>query len=132
MIRVSIKIFHYFILFITWIALIGVNVRLLHCCHSESSIVEVRMMPDEEEMPCSDDCCGKKQCHTHSQHNFYKITDFSRVEPNFYLLHIVCILPQMVEYVPLILNVLNQAVKLEGTKSYLDPPACAFLCTYLC
>ena len=58
MIRVSIKIFHYFILLITGIALIGVNVRLLHCCHSESSIVEVRMMPDEEEMPCSVVCCS--------------------------------------------------------------------------
>lgn len=132
MIRVCVKIFHYFILLITGIALIGVNVRILHCCHSEDSIVEVRMMPDEEETPCSEDCCGTKQCHTHSQHTFYKITDFLRVEPVFYFLYGACILPFVEEYVPLILGVSTQCAKLEDVELHLEPPSCAFLCTYLC
>lgn len=132
MIRMSIKIFHCLILLITGIALIGVNVRLLHCCHSKDSVVEVRIMPDEEEQPCCEDCCGTKQCHTHSHHTFYKVTDFSRVESGFHTLHIACILLYVMECSPLKSDFQNQSVEPDGMKALYDPPSCSFLCTYRC
>lgn len=132
MIRAGVKIFYYFVLLVTGIALIGINVRLLHCCHAKDSVVEVKIIPDEEEEPCSDSCCGMRQCHTHTHHTFFKITDFSQVEPNFQIYHIICIIPFIDESLPFAYNYMRQLILSCGIEFLIEPPSCSLLCTYIC
>lgn len=132
MVKVSVKISYYFVLFITGIALIGVNVRLLHCCHSADSVIEVRMMPDDGDEPCSDDCCGKGQCHTYTNHTFFKITDFSKIEPSVQISPIVYIQTLLVESLPLVCNDVVQLIQSVDIEYCIEPPSCSLLCTYIC
>lgn len=122
---------HYLILFITGIALVGVNVQQQYCWHSHDSVVEVCMLPVDG-CPCTDDCSGSEGCHTDTRHDFYKITDSSVVEHGVQLMQFVCVLLSLDVRIPLNWPVFH----LQGTCScrqvFTVPISREFLCTYIC
>lgn len=88
------------LLLVISLALIGVNVRQLYCCHGHNLHWELCLVPDEEvaglceEGVCEKGCCGDSSCscsdsscgdsdsscHHTTRYDFYKITESAQVE----------------------------------------------------
>lgn len=75
MVKIGIKIGQALVLLITFIALMGVNVKQLCCCHPEPGTCKIQILPVEEECPC-----GEKEIPASNRHVFYKVSDYSRIE----------------------------------------------------
>ena len=68
------------LLLVVLLALIGVNVKQVYCCHAHDLHREVIFVPDEAAETCHEGCCGAKSCHHTTRYDFYKVTDYSQVE----------------------------------------------------
>ena len=68
------------LLLVVLLALIGVNVKQVYCCHAHDLHREVIFVPDEAAETCHEGCCGSKSCHHTTRYDFYKVTDYSQVE----------------------------------------------------
>lgn len=132
MLKVGVKIFHYLILLITGIALVGVNVQQQYCWHLHDSVVEVCMLPLDDGCPCTDGCCGSEGCHSNTRHDFYKITDSSRVEQGVQLMQFVCVLPSLLLQTPPELLVSRLQRVCTCRQVFAVPISREFLCTYIC
>lgn len=91
--KYALKIWNCLLLFIIGIALIGVNVTRLSCCHSDNIHWEVKIVPQKANCPCNCDCCPCES-HDHTRHDFYKITDLSRIEQGTQLEIVLLYLPE--------------------------------------
>lgn len=132
MLKMSTKIVHWFVLLMTGVALIGVNVRQLYCCHSENTHLEVRIVPEEDSCPCDDGCCGGKDCHNTARHNFYKITDDSKTEAGIRFEMLSFYLPEYPREILPDLSVPQQQYSLFRHEIPLNSHRRELLCTYLC
>jgi hypothetical protein len=68
------------LLLVVMLALIGVNVKQVYCCHAHDLHREVIFVPDEAAETCHEGCCGSRACHHTTRYDFYKVTDYSQVE----------------------------------------------------
>lgn len=89
MVKIGVKIFHTIILLMTLMALVGVNVKQLCCCHADSLRCEIQFLPsgdpcDHGNEGCSSNCCEDLR------HDFYKIAESSRTEQHIQLEILFC------------------------------------------
>lgn len=136
MIKTGEKILHWLVLLFTGIALIGVNVQQLYCVHSDQMQWEVRLLPADGACPCEQGCCccpTDKSCHDPARHDFYKVTDSSKIEQGIQITLNPLYLPAMCFWV-------SEEVK-ENRQNYLvlrrqeifSPfPGRELLCTFRC
>ena len=131
MLKLGKQILHTFVLLITGMALIGVNVTQSGCIHSERTYLEVKVLPVENEYLCEEEgAC----CHTSSRHDFYKVTDSSLVERVLQMQLSVFTLPEcaweMMMQIPAVRD------RKDGSSFYRKfpeiPPSLESLCTFLC
>lgn len=83
--KLILKIVHGLVLLIIGVALVGVNVQQLYCSHSDHLLWQVHLLPVETGCPCEEKCCEEEDCHGRIRYDFYKITDFSRIETGIQL-----------------------------------------------
>ena len=115
------------------LALVGVNVKQLYCCHAEHVRWEVCLLPsDVVSVPCEDGCCGEQSCHHTTRSDFYKVTDCSQIEsePDLSLLPIDLPEEWMSEFLVEKLIISEyRFLKNKWPDRVLQRP---LLCTYLC
>lgn len=139
MFKMIVKIFYSFVILVTGIALIGVNVSQLYCSHCEDTHFDVSLLPQEEGCLCKDNagCCGD-DCSSrplqseNSRHDFYKIADTLRTENenNMPVLEAFFILAA-IEYSPFSPTVLATVIPLLDLKPDILQPR-EMLCIYRC
>ena len=130
MVKIGVKIFHTLILLMTLMALVGVNVKQLCCCHADSLRCEIQFLPsgdpcDHGDGGCSSNCCEDLR------HDFYKIAESSRTEQHIQLEILFCEdLPGMDQVNSLIYfsKIIEPDTKLFSTVDL----SRAFLCIFQC
>lgn len=132
MISIGKKILHLLILFLTLVAMIGVNVRQIYCFHGGNLCWVVQILPDDAASLCDGDCCKTKECHSEKQHDYYKVTDFSREEH-----HVdwqIADFGQILEFagMPVFYTMVEKSFFSKGTVHFTPLPERSMLCTYLC
>lgn len=130
MVKIGVKIFHTIILLMTLMALIGVNVKQLCCCHADSLRCEIQFLPSGDpcghgEEGCPSDCCEDLR------HDFYKIAESSRTEQHIQLEILFCEdLPGTGQTSPLIY--FSEMIEPDTEVSSTIDLSRAFLCIFQC
>lgn len=134
MVKWGIKILHGLIVLIVGIAFIGVNVQHFYCCNSEDIRWEVKLTPGDNHCPCAEKCCCyHNECQQPARHNFYKITDFSKVEQNLQIVLAIFCLPEYNRTLEKKNAVLSFDRNTSPEHKLPDKQLLReFLCTYLC
>lgn len=131
MLKTGIKIVNGLVLIITMAALIGINVSQLHCCHSDYTFWKVQMLPDVIDSEVDGELCGESDCEPNTRHNFYKLTDLSKIESDFGFDFIFFCQP--VQRGNLSCLFVQQRRYFVVTSGLSDPAmGLELLCTYLC
>lgn len=132
MLKLGVKILNCIVLLVTGLALIGVNVTQLYCCHTTYTHWTVQVVPADDGCPCDEACCRDKDCHEQTRHDFYKITDFSKTESGIELVQASFYLPELSQLLLLYLPEAYEKYVFSKPEFPDIPIPRELLCTFLC